>query len=75
MEKVVKVCQDFLSDLEGYFTRILDFTWRVSDCEELVGHPFENIGINASNYFMYNGWGQCAPLLCYSVKRQSLEKI
>ena len=37
MEKVAKVCQDFLSDLEGYFTRILDFTWRVSDCEELVG--------------------------------------
>jgi hypothetical protein len=21
----------------GYFTRIGDFTWRVSDCEELVG--------------------------------------
>jgi len=20
-----------------YFTRIVDFTWRVSDCEELVG--------------------------------------
>ena len=45
-----------------------NFTWRVSDCEELVGHPIEHIGINASNYFMYNGWGQCAPLLCYSVR-------
>jgi len=22
-----------------YFTRIGDFTWRVSDCEELVGVP------------------------------------
>ena len=27
----------FLSDLEGKFTRKRDFTWRVSDCEELVG--------------------------------------
>ena len=27
----------FLSDLEVKFTRIGDFTWRVSDCEELVG--------------------------------------
>jgi len=27
----------FFSDLEGKFTRIGDFTWRVSDCEELVG--------------------------------------
>ena len=40
----------------------------MSDCEELVGHPIEHIGINVSNYFMYNGWGQCAPLLCYSVR-------
>ena len=23
--------------VEGYFTRIGDFTWRLSDCEELVG--------------------------------------
>ena len=27
----------FISDLEGRFTRKRDFTWRVSDCEELVG--------------------------------------
>ena len=27
----------FFSDLEGKFTRIGDFTWRVSDCEELSG--------------------------------------
>ena len=46
MEKVVKVCQDFLSDLEGYFTRILDFTWRASDCEELSGgYSLEMMGL------------------------------
>ena len=33
------------------------FTWRVSDCEELVGH----LGIYSPNYFMYDKRGQCAP--------------
>ena len=28
--------------VEVYFTRIGDFTWRVSDCEELVGDKFLN---------------------------------
>ena len=28
--------------VEVYFTRIRDFTWRVSDCEELVGDKFLN---------------------------------
>jgi len=37
----------------GFFTRIGDFTWRVSDCEELVGHLMEHLGRNATNYFMY----------------------
>jgi hypothetical protein len=27
----------FLSDLEVKFTKCRDFTWSVSDCEELVG--------------------------------------
>jgi hypothetical protein len=31
------VVKTFLSDLERKFTRKRDFTWRVSDCEELVG--------------------------------------
>ena len=25
----------------------------VSDCDELVGHQIEHLGINATNYFMY----------------------
>ena len=25
----------------------------LSDCEELVGHLMEHLGINATNYFMY----------------------
>ena len=29
-----------------------DFVWRVSDCEELVGHPIEHLGRNENNYFM-----------------------
>ena len=36
---------------------VVDFTWRVSDCEELVGH----LGIYSPNYFMYDKRGQCAP--------------
>jgi len=40
----------------------------MSDFEELVGHLIEYLGRNETNYFMYNGWGQCAPLLCYSVR-------
>jgi len=32
------ICQHFYTlGVEVYFTRIWDFTWRVSDCEELVG--------------------------------------
>jgi len=34
-----------------------DFTWRVSDCEELVGHPIEHLGRNDTNYFMYQWAG------------------
>ena len=30
-----------------------DFTWRVSDCEELVGHQIEHLAVNETNYFMY----------------------
>ena len=35
--------------------------WRVPDCEEFVGHLIEHLGSNETNYFMYNGWGQCTP--------------
>jgi hypothetical protein len=38
-----------------------DFTWRVSDCEELVGHPIEHLGRNATNYFMYQWAGARLP--------------
>jgi len=32
------ICQDYYAfGVEVYFTRMWDFTWRVSDCEELVG--------------------------------------
>jgi len=32
------ICQHFYTlGVEVYFTRIGDFTWRVSDCEEIVG--------------------------------------
>jgi len=31
--------------VEVYFTRIGDFTWRVSDCEELVGYSQERMGM------------------------------
>jgi len=27
--------------------------WRVSDCEELVGHLIEYLGINETNYFLF----------------------
>jgi len=37
----------------GFFTRIGDFTWRVSDCKELVGDQIEHLAINETNYFMY----------------------
>jgi hypothetical protein len=31
-------CQNFYTlGVEEYFTKTGDFTWRVSDCEELVG--------------------------------------
>jgi len=30
-----------------------DFTWRVSECEELAGHQIEHLPKNESNYFMY----------------------
>ena len=31
-------CQHFYTlGVEVYFTRIRDFTWRLSDCEELAG--------------------------------------
>jgi len=30
-----------------------DFTWRVSDCKELVGDQIEHLAINETNYFMY----------------------
>ena len=31
--------------VEVYFTRIGDFNWRVSDCEELVGLLTERMGM------------------------------
>ena len=31
------ICQHFYFIVVGMFSRIGDFTWRVSDCEELVG--------------------------------------
>ncbi|MCS5545857.1 MAG: hypothetical protein NZ867_03520, partial [SAR324 cluster bacterium] len=35
-----------------------DFTWRVSDC---WCHLRKHLGINATNYFMYQWGGECAP--------------
>ena len=36
-------CQNFYTlGVEEYFTKTGDFTWRVSDCEELVGDKFLN---------------------------------
>ena len=29
-----------------------DFTWRVFDCEELVGHLMGHLGKNEINYFV-----------------------
>ena len=41
----------------------------MSDCEELLGNLIEHIGINVSNYFMYQWAGSVrSPLLCYSVR-------
>ena len=37
--------------------RIGDFTWRVSDCEELVSHQIEHLSIYEANYFMYQWAG------------------
>ena len=34
-----------------------DFTWKVSDCEELVGYLMEHLGKNQTNYFMYQWAG------------------
>ena len=34
---LISCLSTLFSDLEGCFTRNGDFTWRVSDCEELVG--------------------------------------
>ena len=42
-----------------YFTIMFDFTWSVSDCEELVGHLIEYLGRNETNYFMYQ---RAAPI-------------
>ena len=33
------------------------FSWSVSDCEELVGYLMEHLGINTTNYFMYQWSG------------------
>ena len=33
----------------------------VSDCEELVGYLMEHLGIDESNYFMYQWAGACLP--------------
>ena len=43
------------------FTRNGDFTWRLPDCEKLVGHLIEYLGRNATNYFMYQWEG---PVRC-----------
>jgi len=32
--------KDFSSNLEGRFTRKMNFIWKVSECEELVGENF-----------------------------------
>ena len=33
----------------------------VSDCEELVGHLMEHLGLNETNYFMYQWVGPDSP--------------
>ena len=48
------ICQGFNTiDVEVCFTRNGDFTWRVSDCEELAVDQIEHLGRNESNYFLY----------------------
>ena len=39
---------------EGKFTRIGDFTWRVSDCEELVGSITGDDGVGFGGILL--GW-------------------
>ena len=41
----------------GLFYKELGRLWRVSDCEELVGHLMEHLGLNEPNYFMYQWVG------------------
>jgi len=41
-----------IPELGGVYKKV-GVTWRVSDCEELVGHLMEHLGRNETNYFMY----------------------
>ena len=50
MDKVWTKCGQSVVKIKD---RIGDFTWRVSDCEELVSHQIEHLAINETNYFMY----------------------
>jgi len=43
---MVNILSPINKGFEKYFTRMWDFTWRVSDCEELVGHQIEHLGRN-----------------------------
>ena len=54
------ICQQLYTfGVEMDFTRNGDFTWRLPDCEKLVGHLIEYLGRNATNYFMYQ---RAAPI-------------
>ena len=39
--------------IQMYFTIMFDFTWRVSDCEELVGllKVYDGVGLGESNIY------------------------
>ena len=52
----------FLSDLDGCFTRIGDSTWRVSDCEELVGQSQEMMGLVLGYYSLYVTLLKCSDV-------------
>ena len=69
MEKMMSICLTWfpisvLGEPELYhqmifFTRIGDFTWRVSDWWR---HLRKHLGGNVTNYFMYDSWGLCPSL-------------
>ena len=44
---------DYIRPFGLFYKNKKIFTSRVSDCKELVGYLMEHLGINESNYFIY----------------------